>query len=118
MTITTRLHTFFSGRLIGADAFGNRYFESRRAPKRAHKKRWVLFNGMAEPSKVPAEWHGWLHYTHDAPPTQRTAARHAWQKQHLPNLTGTRGAYVPPGHVLKHTPRAATTSDYESWTPS
>ena len=51
------------------------------------RKRWVIYNGIVEASKVPAEWHAWLHYTAEAPLS--TANEFEWQKEHLPNLTGT-----------------------------
>jgi NADH:ubiquinone oxidoreductase subunit len=117
MTITTRLFTIFNGKLVGSDAFGNRYFTEKKQPKGRREKRWVMYEGAAEPSKVPAEWHGWLHYTFDTPPSKRTVSHHAWEKPHLPNLTGTVNAYVPPGHLAAGAERAATTSDYEAWKP-
>lgn len=117
MTITTRLYTWLNGQKVGEDQFGNVYYTERKKPKRGRQKRWVIYKGKAEPSKVPAEWHGWLHYTLDAPPAERQIAHHAWEKPHMPNLTGTKGAYVPPGHILKGAHRAETTSDYEPWKP-
>lgn len=116
MTLTTRLYTAMFGEAVGADQFGNRYFR-RKAARNKREKRWVVYKGMAEPSKVPAEWHGWLHYTQEKPPTERTIHHHDWEKQHLPNLTGTTGAYVPPGHALRGGKRATSTSDYEAWKP-
>lgn len=115
MTITTRLYTAFFGELVGQDQFGNRYYQQKSAPKEGRRKRWVLYRGLAEPSKVPAEWHGWLHYTLEAPLTG--TPQHAWEKPHLPNLTGTGNAYLPPGHLLKGGKHAPTTSDYEAWKP-
>jgi NADH:ubiquinone oxidoreductase subunit len=113
MTITTRLYTLFHGRLVGTDQFGNRYFTEKKASK---GKRWVLYKGKAEPTKVPPEWHGWLHYTLDAPLTGNVT-HYGWEKPHLPNLTGTVNAYVPPGHLLRGGHRETTTSDYEPWKP-
>lgn len=117
MTITTRLHTFFHGRPVGTDQFGNRYFTEKQNPKTGKAKRWVLYKGKAEPSKVPPEWHGWLHYTIDTPPTLRTIRHHDWEKPHLPNLTGTKGAYVPPGHISRGGQHEPTTADYQAWKP-
>jgi NADH:ubiquinone oxidoreductase subunit len=37
---------------------------------------------------VPAEWWGWLHHT-TVQPLPEDAPRHAWQKEHRPNMTGT-----------------------------
>ena len=117
MTMTTRLYTWFNGKLIGCDQFGNQYYTEKKQPKDRRRKRWVMYKGLAEPSKVPAQWHGWLHYTVDTPPTERSAPPYAWEKMHVPNLTGTTGAYVPPGHQLKGGQRASSTSDYEAWKP-
>lgn len=123
MTVTTRLYTAFFGQLVGTDQFGNRYYKKKGAAhgesgaydKRKREKRWVIYKGKAEPSKVPAEWHGWLHYTLDAPLVSRP--HQPWEKEHLPNLTGTENAYLPPGHLLKGAHRDSTTSDYEAWKP-
>ncbi len=123
MTITTRIYTSLFGEHIGTDQFGNRYFRrkgkthgnSSVADHRKTEKRWVLYNGKAEPSKIPPEWHGWMHYTLDAP--LQSGKKYAWQKPHLPNLTGTVNAYVPPGHLTRGGHRSPSTSDYESWKP-
>ena len=57
----------------------------------------MIYRGYAEASKVPAEWHGWLHYTFDEPPTVEPLMRRGWEKDHLPNLTGTVEAWRPRG---------------------
>lgn len=118
-TIGTRLHTMLRGKCVGEDEFGNRYFEARREPKAAERrKRWVVYNGMAEPSKVPAHWHGWLHYTHEKPPvTGENPNKYTWQKGHLPNLTGTKYKYVPKGNLQRGEARTRNTADYVPWTP-
>jgi len=115
MTLTTRIYTSFFGKHVGTDQFGNVYYTEKKARKNSKARRWVLYNGKAEPSKIPAEWHGWMHYTFDAPLTE--LKRQIWQKPHLPNLTGTVNAYVPPGHLNRGGHRAASTSDYEAWKP-
>lgn len=115
--IGTRLFTWLSGKQVGVDQFGNVYYEARKAPPSGRRRRWVVYQGQPEASKVPPNWHGWLHYTHDHPMTVEEANRYDWQKEHLPNLTGTKYAYLPPGHVLKGTKRDSTTADYEPWRP-
>lgn len=115
-TFGTKLHTWFHGRFIGRDEFGNRYYEAKRLrPAETSKRRWIIYNGVIDASKVPANWHGWLHYTLAAPlPEQK---QYSWQKQHKPNLTGTTGRYLPAGHISKGGQRAAASADYEPWTP-
>ena len=68
MTIGTWLFTKMRGELVGTDAEGNRYFQDKRIIPGRRRKRWVMYNGVAEASRVPAEWHGWLHYTTNAVP--------------------------------------------------
>ncbi len=114
--IGTKLATWFTGKLIGTDEFGNRYYQQRSGARHGTMaKRWVIYDGIAEPSKVPAQWHGWLHYTLDAP---LSGKRYTWQKPHLPNLTGTVGRYLPQGHLLRGGQRAKATADYKAWTPN
>lgn len=128
MTATTRLFTFFHGKAVGQDAFGNAYFCERRKPKGRREKRWVRYarasffgdllgGGLPDPSRVPAEWHGWLHYTTDTPPTKSAPRHHAWEKPHQVNPTGTQNAYLPSGHLQKSGQHAPTIAEYEPWRP-
>jgi NADH:ubiquinone oxidoreductase subunit len=47
----------------------------------------------------------------------RSRQKYAWEKPHMPNLTGTPRAYRPPGSVLRGGHRASATGDYEPWQP-
>ena len=78
----------------------------------------MLYNGEPEASKVPPEWHGWLHHTMKEPLKEGSAFHKSWQKPHLPNATGSLTAYRPPGHTLEGGVRERATGDYEPWTPS
>ena len=117
MTIGTRIFTWLKGERIGRDEAGNRYFREKSAPAGRRERRWVLYNGAAEASRVPPEWPAWLHHTTDAVPPEGGSPRRDWQKPHRPNATGTPQAYRPPGHVLMGARRARATSEYEPWTP-
>ena len=117
MDFVTRLFIRFHTRQIGSDAFGNTYHEEKKARANKPPRRYVRYNGIVEASKVPAEWHGWLHHTEESPPPADGYDRHGWQQDHLPNLTGTKFAHRPAGHVLKGGKRAAATGDYEPWSP-
>lgn len=119
MDVGTTLFTWLNGRPVGTDSFGNRYYEHKRDPGRGQRrKRWVMYKGLPEASKVPPEWHAWLHHIERDPPEDGDRPRFGWQKEHLPNLTGTRYAYRPPGHVLEGGKRDRATGDYEPWTPA
>jgi NADH:ubiquinone oxidoreductase subunit len=106
-------------RYVGEDAFGNRYYEARDHKKSydGNKRRFVIYKGYADASKVPAEWHGWLHHTFEDPPTTAPLPRKAWEKDHQPNLTGTIWAWRPKGAIARGGERAKATGDYEPWTP-
>ncbi len=122
-TLGTRIFTWLHGEYVGNDEFGNSYYRS----KKKHavsigrpntERRWVIYKHIAEPSLVPPYWHGWLHHITDEPPTEEDKKRHYnWQKNHKPNMTGTKEAYFPPGHVRMGGERSEASSDYEPWTP-
>lgn len=115
-SIGTRLHTLFFGEQVGSDEFGNKYFRNKTALN-GRERRWVLFKGKKEASKVPPEWHAWLHHTTPAPLSEAAAQPETWHLQHLPNLTGTLNAYRPQGSDAKGGRRARATGDYQAWTP-
>ncbi len=115
MTIGTRLFTWLHGRSIGSDEAGNLYYVEKRARAGKRARRWVMYKGEPEATKVPPEWHAWLHYTTDEPIPLST--RKFWQKPHQENLTGTAASYRPPGHDYRGGHRSPATGDYESWTP-
>ena len=80
-------------------------------------RRWVIYNGPNDASRVEPDWHGWLHNSTDVVPTDLPPAR-VWQKAPLPNLTGTAAAYRPAGALERGGNRAAATGDYEAWSPN
>lgn len=114
-----RFVTLVSGAtLAGVDGYGNRYYRASARKGYKRERRWVIYNGVAEASMIPPEWHGWMHHQSDViPGDSEKSFRRSWQKPHKPNLTGTDQAYRPPGHLLKGGQRAASDSDYEAWTP-
>lgn len=111
--------TFTSGaKKIGVDGMGNTYFEA--SPRKGYKRprRWVLYKGYPEATKIPPEWHGWIHFqTNVVPSNDHASHRQSWQKPHRENATGTTLAYRPDGHALAKGERAKATGDYEAWTP-
>ncbi len=109
-TYGTQLWTRRHGQRVGEDQHGNIYYRSRDG-----RRRWVIYNGEAEASRVPPEWFGWLHRNYDEAPTERALPRKPWQKPHLPNLTGTPLAYAPPGSLRR--PDPPDRRDYEAWSP-
>lgn len=118
------LHTFWRGRCVGTDEFNNRYFCDRlsKTPRsfKTHlykQKRWVLYAGEPEASRIPPEWHAWLHYQTDQLPQKTNPLRPVWIQPHQENLTGTDQAWRPLGHTLRRNLRPKATGDYEAWSP-
>jgi NADH:ubiquinone oxidoreductase subunit len=119
MDLSIRLLTWWQGRHVGTDIFGNRYFEEKRPKPGRRQRRWVLYANRAEASQVPAQWHGWLHHTFAEFPKSYEAK--AWQKPHLPNMTGTPFAHTPHGPNVLHPPLHAekkSSKPYEPWEPT
>ena len=109
-TIGTQIFTARKGIKVGEDDQGNIYYQTADA-----KKRWVIYNGDIEATRVSPDWHGWLHFTWDQPPTKAPLLHKVWEKPHQENLTGTMGAYAPAGSLRRVVPVAR--ADYEAWQP-
>lgn len=109
-TLGTRLFTWRKGVKVGEDAQGNVFYQSRDGARR-----WVIFNGEVEASRISPDWHGWLHHTFDNAPATEPLTHKAWEKPHQENLTGTALAYAPDGSLRRVAP--AVRSDYEAWQP-
>ena len=112
-TLGTALYTRRRGVPVGSDSQGNNYFKDR-----TEDRRWVMYNGVVEASRIPPEWHAWLHGMTDMPPSVSPLPTKPWEKPHKPNMTGTAGAYHPLGSLDggAHA-RAKATGDYEAWHP-
>ena len=111
-TLGTQLWTRRFGRKVGEDQQGNVYYQTA-----GGKRRWVIYNGESEASRVSPEWHGWLHHTYDEPPTRAPLKRQPWEKDHVPNLTGTVYAWRPKGSIARGGERQKASGDYEAWRP-
>ena len=109
-TLNTQFFTWRKGRKVGEDAQGNVYYRNA-----DDSKRWVIYNGDMEASRVSPEWHGWLHHTWDEAPTDKPLKHKDWEKPHQENLTGSALAYAPAGSIRRENP--VDRSDYEAWSP-
>ena len=89
-TIGTKLHTFVFGKFVGKDELGNKYYENRKKTKR-----WVIYQSEIDASKIPNDWFSWMHFMKNKIEYNQDTKKYAWQKPHLPNLTGTDKAYHP-----------------------
>jgi NADH:ubiquinone oxidoreductase subunit len=110
-TLGTQIFTWRKGLRVGEDEQGNIYYQNKDA-----SRRWVIYNGEAEASRVSPDWHGWLHFTWKDAPTIKPLVHKPWENPHHENLTGTAAAYAPQGSIRSAT-APAIRRDYEAWQP-
>lgn len=108
MNLVIWLLVLFFGKLEGMDAFGNKFY-SLKLRKIPRVKRCVLFKGIAEPSKISPMHDLWLRHVIDVFPNNTKCFK--WQKDKLPNLTGTKFAFSP--HV--DCKKIVSYNDYSAW---
>jgi NADH:ubiquinone oxidoreductase subunit len=116
-SFVTMLSTWLGARLVGEDQFGNLYYCKPRGGDWRHERRWVVFAHQIEPTEVPPGWYGWLHKRLQHPPSETSLPAQKWEKERVPNLTGTPGAFMPSGALQKGGQRPPATGDYEAWRP-
>ncbi len=116
-TLGTLFWSWRNGIQVGTDAQGNRYFRSKKKAAGGRERRWVIYEGANDASRVPAEWHGWLHGSFDDVPESNLPPAHIWEADFTPNATGTPAAYRPAGALEMGGRRARASGDYEAWSP-
>jgi len=116
-TIGTSLFSARNGEHVGTDAQGNCYYRSKKKTGDGRERRWVIYNGPNDASRVPPEWHGWLHSSYDELPESHLPPAKIWEVDYTPNPTGTAAAYRPQGALERGGLRARSAADYEAWTP-
>lgn len=109
-TLGTQIFTWRRGIRVGTDEQGNIYYQNKDA-----SRRWVIYNGETEASRVSPDWHGWLHFTWKDAPTIKPLKHKPWEAPHHENLTGTEAAYAPSGSIRNAAP--VSRRDYEAWQP-
>ena len=102
-TLGTRIQIFFFGKLVGKDHLGNKYYQSKSG------KRWVIYNGEIEASKIPNEWYSWMHFINNNIENVHQIKKYEWQKEHLSNQTGSENSYHPKKN------KNAVKKKYNSW---
>ena len=105
-TVGTFIYTLFAGKFVGNDEFGNKYYSNSKG------KRWVIYKKNVESSKIPPEWHSWIHFLSKNIPSENIN-RFKWQKKHEENLTGTIKAYKPEGSLKLDSKK--NMKKYETW---
>ena len=96
----------FSDKFVGKDEFGNKYYTNKKG------KRWVIYKNEVEASKIPPEWHLWIHFRKKQKP-EKDMKKFSWQKKHSENLTGTNKAYKPDGSLTVESKK--NIKQYDTW---
>ena len=107
-TLGTFIYTLFTGKIIGRDQFGNKYYSNSKG------RRWVIYKDNIESSKIPPDWHSWIHFLKINKPFN-DEKKFLWQKQYEENLTGTTRAYKPEGSLTSDLKK--NMKKYETWKP-
>ena len=102
-TFGTFLKTLFSGKYVGTDEFGNKYYKNKK------DDRWVIYKSDIEATKITSDWFLWMHHTINDIPSD-PHKKFSWQKSHTQNLSGSSKAYKP-NKISKKT----KFKDYETW---
>jgi NADH:ubiquinone oxidoreductase subunit len=105
-TIGTFIYTLIFGKYVGSDKFGNKYYTSSKG------NRWVVYKNYIESSKIPPEWHSWIHFLSQNIPN-KVIKKFTWQKEHEENMTGTTKAYKPDGSLTNDLKK--NMKKYETW---
>ena len=124
-TIGTGLFTWRRGEHVGTDAQGNKYYRAKNkrtdlntaGSYSGRERRWVIYDGANDASRVPSEWHGWLHGAFDDVPESHLPPSRIWETDYTPNATGTPDAYRPQGALERGGKRVVAVGDYEAWSP-
>ena len=109
-TLGVRLWTYFYGRLVAEDQYKNRYYSNK-----YDSRRWVVYHGEIDASKVTPEWNNWLRFTSDNVPSEEND-KYDWQLDHTSNQTGTINAYSPKSSPFNRK-KSDKDLDYEKWKP-
>ena len=88
-TFGTLLKTLFTGKLVGRDEYGKRYYKNK------NDERWVVYSSEIEATKITSDWYLWMHHTINNIPDVKSEKKYKWQKKHLENKTGTNEKFKP-----------------------
>ena len=92
-SIFLKFYCLFFAKNVGKDEYGKSYYTKKNLSRKNNyrERRFVLYKGIVEASKVPQEWNAWLHHATETPPSNQKKL--SWLKDHTPNLTGSPFAY-------------------------
>jgi NADH:ubiquinone oxidoreductase subunit len=111
-TTGTALFSWRHGQKVGEDELGNVYLQTKKGDRR-----WVMYKGSNDVSRIPPEWYSWLTRQIDDVPDKALPPSPKFLKPATGNLTGTPLAYRPSGALERGGQRQAASGDYQAWIP-
>ena len=88
-TFGTFIKTFFTGKLVGKDDYGNKYYKNK------NDERWVIYANKVEATRITSDWYLWIHHTINKVPNDDSLKKYKWQKNHSENKTGSPESHKP-----------------------
>ncbi len=87
------IYSFLYGKKIGQDKSGNKFYVHK---NNKIKKKWVLYNKIVDPTSLMVTWQLWLtNKKHEIPDALSSSRDYVWQKERMPNHSGTIDSYHP-----------------------
>lgn len=100
MKILVKIYLKLFATKVGEDEYGNQFFELKRTDYLGRKKRYCLYKGYVEASKISPEWHPFMHYQIAAKDVKTTYKQYKWQKPAIPDTTLSNYKFLPKNHML------------------
>ena len=99
-----------TGTLVGTDKYGNKYFENNKYMFSRNRFVEYPYAGRLEfdATQIPPEWHRWMQFMTDDPPSKVPPPKSKFDKDHELNLSGSAKEYVP---------YSTTRPKLHAWTP-
>eukprot|EP00794_Sanderia_malayensis_P020182 gene20182-22157_t len=99
-----------TGALMGTDDFGNKYYENNKYMFPRNRFVEYAYKGRFDydASQIPPEWHRWMQFMTDDPPSKVPPKESKFDMPHERNSSGSPKEYVP---------YSTTRPKIESWTP-
>lgn len=112
------ISSYFSGKKVGKDKFGNVFYESKNLSRYFRRStRWVIYNGIPEPTKISSEWHSWLHHQKNSLPSKNQQSIMCTKERGL-NLTGSKFSYCPLNSYIEDRRNTEKLATYIKWKPN
>src|SRR5438105_15818315 len=110
-SLGTMLYSWRKGGKVGTDLHGNAYHQGKDG------RRWVMYAGSNDVSRVPPEWYSWLTRQIDGVPDEALPPPPRFLREPTPNLTGTPAAYRPTGSLGRGARRQGPSGGYQAVPP-